>query len=191
MSSAIQSPTLEAFLHLPNIEESPAWEFIDGEMLQKPMPTTHHSILQKRLVAAIDQAESQYEAFPELRCVLSQQSVVPDVAVVLNQRVPSENSPVQGAPDWVIEILSPDQSTTKLIAKIQTCLTEGAQLGWLLDSTEEVVMVFWSDASSTGLPLQARPLAIISGETVVPALPGINLQMTAKQIFDWLQPRRG
>ena len=160
--------------------QSPAWESIDGEMLQKPMPTTHHSSLQKRLVAAIDQAESQYEAFPELRFVLSQ-SVVPDVAVILNQRVPSENSPVQGAPDWIIEILSPEQSTTKLIAKIQICLTEGAQLGWLLDSTEGVIMVFWSD----------RPLAIISGETVVPVLPGVNLQITAKQIFDWLQPRRG
>lgn len=181
MTSAIQTLTLEAFLHLANIEESPAWEFIDGEMLQKPMPTTHHSILQKRLVAAIDQAQSQYEAFPELRCVLSQQSVVPDVAVILNQRVPSENSLVQGAPDWIIEILSPEQSTTKLIAKIQICLTQGAQLGWLLDSTERVIMVFWSD----------RPLAIISGETVVPVLPGVNLQMSAKQIFDWLQPRRG
>ena len=99
MTPAIQTLTLEAFLHLPTIEESPAWEFIDGEILQKPMPTTHHSILQKRLVAVIDQAESQYEAFPELRCVLSQQSVVPDVAVILNQRVPSENIPVQGAPD--------------------------------------------------------------------------------------------
>jgi Uma2 family endonuclease len=176
MTPAIQTLTLEAFLHLSNIEESPAWEFIDGEMLQKPMPTTHHSILQKRLVAAIDQLESQYEAFPELRCVLSQQSIVPDVAVILTQRLPSGNSPVQGAPDWIIEILSPDQSTTKLIAKIQTCLMEGAQLGWLLDSTEEVIMVFWSD----------RPLALISGETVVPALPGIDLQMTAKQIFDWL-----
>ena len=86
---------------------------------------------------------------------------------------------MQGAPDWIIEILSPDQSTTKLIAKIQTCLMEGAQLGWLLDSTEGVIMVFWSD----------RPLALISGETVVPALPGIDLQMTAKQIFDWLLPR--
>jgi Uma2 family endonuclease len=47
MTPAVQTLTLEAFLHLPTIEDSPAWEFIDGEMLQKPMPTTHHSILQK------------------------------------------------------------------------------------------------------------------------------------------------
>jgi hypothetical protein len=45
--------TLAAFLHLPNLEESPAWEFVAGEMQQKPLPTIHHSILQKRLVGAI------------------------------------------------------------------------------------------------------------------------------------------
>jgi Uma2 family endonuclease len=179
MTPATQTLTLESFLHLSNIEESPAWEFVAGEMQQKPMPTAHHSILQKRLVGAIDQADSPYEAFPELRCVLAQQSVVPDVTVILKDRVPSENAPVQGAPDWIIEILSPDQSTTKLIAKIQNCLAEGTQLGWLLDSTEEVIMVFWHD----------RPFTIISGAMIVPVLSGINLQVTAQQIFDWLPHR--
>lgn len=106
--------------------------------------------------------------------MLSQQSVVPDVTVILNQPVPSENGPVQGAPDWIIEILSPDQSTTKLIAKIQTCLLEGTQLGWLLDSTEQVIMVFWCN----------RPLAMISGPAMVPVLAGIDLQISANQIFD-------
>jgi Uma2 family endonuclease len=168
--------TLDTFLHLSNIEESPAWELIAGEMHQKPMPTSHHSILQKRLVGAIDRAESDYEAFPELRCVLAQQSVVPDVTVILKERLPPDNSPVQGAPDWIIEILSPDQSTTKLIAKIQTCLEEGTRLGWLLDSAERVIMVFEGD----------RPLRMIRGEAIVPVLPGIGWLVTAQQIFDWL-----
>jgi Uma2 family endonuclease len=171
--------TLDTFLHLSSIEESPAWELIAGEMYQKPMPTSHHSILQKRLVGAIDQVESDYEAFPELRCVLAQQSVVPDVTVILKDRLPLDNSPVQGAPDWIIEILSPEQSTTKLIAKIQSCLEEGTRLGWLLDSAEQIIMVFEVD----------RPLRIISGETIVPVLPGIILQITAQQIFSWLPQR--
>ena len=180
MTPANQTLTLETFLRLPNIEESPAWEFINGKMLQKLMPTSHHSILQKRLVAAIDKAKSKYEAFPELRCILSQQSVVPDITVILSSRLPSENGPVEGAPDWAIEILSPDQSTMKLIAKLQTCLAEGTQLGWLLDPTEEVIMVLFYD----------RPLAIID-DGIVPVLPGIELSLTAKQIFGWLKPRSG
>jgi Uma2 family endonuclease len=176
MTQATQALTLESFLHLSSIEESPAWEFIAGEMHQKPMPTSHHSILQKRLVGAIDQVESDYEAFPELRCVLAQQSVVPDVTVILKDRLPLDNSPVQGAPDWIIEILSPDQSTTKLIGKIQDCLAEGTRLGWLLDSSERVIMVFEDD----------RPLRIIAGEAIVPVLPEIDWQVTAQQIFSWL-----
>jgi Uma2 family endonuclease len=101
--------------------------------------------------------------------------------VILGDRVPLDNVPVQGAPDWIIEILSPDQSTTKLITKIQTCLAEGTQLGWLLDADEAVIMVFEPD----------RPLALISGDAIVPVLANIDLQITAQQIFDGLGDRRG
>ncbi len=149
MATTIQQITLQDFLKLPNIEESPAWEFVDGQVHQKPMPTAHHSILQKRLTAAIDQANSPYEAFPELRCILSSNSVVPDITLIRQERVPYENVPVEGAPDWMIEIFSPDQSTTKLIAKIQTCLKEGTQLGWLIDSEEQVIMVLLPDHRMT------------------------------------------
>lgn len=33
-----QTLTLEEFLKLPNLEQSPAWEYVDGEAAQKPMP---------------------------------------------------------------------------------------------------------------------------------------------------------
>ena len=91
MTLAAQRLTLQEFLKLPNIEESPAWELLHGISRQKPMPTLYHSRLQKRLVAAIDAAENTYEAFPELRCVLSQNSVVPDVSIIRRDRLPSGN----------------------------------------------------------------------------------------------------
>jgi Uma2 family endonuclease len=70
------------------IDESPAWEYVEGEVIQKPMGGGKHSTLPKRLVAAIDQASSNYEAFPELRCTLENRSVVPDIAVVARDRIP-------------------------------------------------------------------------------------------------------
>lgn len=169
--------TLQDFLKLPNIEESPAWEFVDGQVTQKPMPTTHHSILQKRLTAAIDQADSTYEAFPELRCVLSNNSVVPDITVIRRERIPSRNIPVEGAPDWMIEILSPDQSTTKLIAKIQNCLQEGTQLGWLIDLDEQVIMVLWPDSR----------MALLKNSDRLPVLDDIPLDLTVEQVFNWVR----
>lgn len=180
MRSIAPRLTLPEFLTLPEIEASPAWELIAGQAIQKPMPTSHHSILQKRWVAAIDQVDSVYEAFPELRCVLRENAVVPDITIIHVDRLPTENAPVTGAPDWMIEILSLDQSTTKLIAKIQTCLNEGTQLAWLIDSVEQVIMVFWQDARM-GLFRQSDRL---------PTLPNVPLNLTAEQVFNWLAPTR-
>lgn len=176
MATTTQQLTLQDFLKRPNIEESPAWEFVDGQVHQKPMPTAHHSILQKRLTAAIDQANSPYEAFPELRCALSSNSVVPDITVIHQDRIPSRNTAVEGAPDWMIEILSPDQSTTKLIAKIQTCLQQGTQLGWLIDSMEQVIMVLWPDTR----------IALLSSGDRLPVPQNIPLDLTVEQVFGWL-----
>jgi Uma2 family endonuclease len=52
----IQTPpkplTLEEFLELPETE--PASEYIDGQIIQKPMPQGEHSIIQGELIIAIN-----------------------------------------------------------------------------------------------------------------------------------------
>ena len=86
---------LQDFLKLPNIDESPAWELLDGQAIQKPGPTFYHSTIQKRLVALIDASESSYEAFLELRCIPDTQSVVPDIAIVHQSQKPTGNVPLE------------------------------------------------------------------------------------------------
>ncbi len=54
-----ESKTLEEFLKLPYIEESPVWEYINGEAIQKPMGGGKHSLLQKHLVAVCCQVISK------------------------------------------------------------------------------------------------------------------------------------
>lgn len=53
----VQSPskslTLEEFLKLP--ETKPASEYIDGKMIQKPMPKARHSRLQCKLINAVNE----------------------------------------------------------------------------------------------------------------------------------------
>ncbi len=82
MQSPIVTSSLEAFLQQPNIEASPAWEFINGHSQQKPMPTLFHSRLQRNLVNAINNQTKAYEAIQELRCIVPPLSPVPDIAVV-------------------------------------------------------------------------------------------------------------
>ncbi|MEM9543595.1 MAG: Uma2 family endonuclease [Cyanobacteria bacterium P01_E01_bin.42] len=176
MVVATSKLNLPDFLQLPNINESPAWELLDGEAIQKPMPTFYHSTIKKRLVALMDASESPYEAFPELRCIPDTQSVVPDIAIVHQSQKPTGNLPLEIAPPWLIEILSPNQSTTKLITTIQYCLRSGSQIAWLIDPTEQVIMVFQS-SDRFGLYRNGDRL---------PVLENLNLSLTPEQIFSWL-----
>ncbi|MBJ7898936.1 MAG: Uma2 family endonuclease [Cyanobacteria bacterium RI_101] len=142
MPSPLLVNGLDAFLQSSEIEASPAWEFIQGEAQQKPMPTLFHSRLQRNLVNAINGETRDYEAIQELRCLVPPFSPVPDIAVVKSARLTDEDGPLLGAPDWLIEILSPDQNILNLQTKILHCLTHGAQLAWLIDIYRQQIWVW-------------------------------------------------
>ncbi|MEO0540464.1 MAG: Uma2 family endonuclease [Cyanobacteria bacterium P01_A01_bin.105] len=142
-SAAVES--IETFLELPNIEGSPAWELIEGKALQKPMPEFRHSQLQLNLVVFINQNADNFYALQELRCIVSGYAPVPDIVVALLDRLP-EQGPLRGAPDWLIEIRSPDQGTLDLQTKIIHCLNHGTQLAWLIDFIHGQVWVWQGDA---------------------------------------------
>ncbi|MEM9949489.1 MAG: Uma2 family endonuclease [Cyanobacteria bacterium P01_D01_bin.36] len=164
MQSPITVSPLERFLEQPNIEASPAWEFIDGRSQQKPMPTLFHSRLQRNLVNAINAQTEKYEAIQELRCVVPPFSPVPDVVVIAVEQLPTTDGPFPGAPDWLIEILSPDQSTLELQKKILHFMSAGTQLAWLIDIQRQQIWV-WQDQD---LPL------IYAGNERLPTLDGIE-----------------
>lgn len=150
----VQTPTkpftLDEFLQQPDTK--PASEFIDGQIIQKPMPQADHSIIQGALTTAISSVlkrSKQGYAFLELRCIFAGRSIVPDVTVLPLASVPRKNGKISGdllkAPNWIIEILSPGQSQTKVVKKIFHALENGTQLGWLIDPAEECVFVYTPD----------------------------------------------
>ncbi|MGB7442665.1 MAG: Uma2 family endonuclease [Coleofasciculaceae cyanobacterium] len=175
--------TLEQFLKLP--ETKPANQFINGCVYQKPMPQGKHSRLQLKFCDVVNQVAETAKialAFPELRCTFGDRSIVPDVSVFLWQRIPFDtDGEVPNAfkmyPDWTIEILSPDQKSTKVISNILYCLKHGTQMGWLIDPEERVILVF--------IPRQA-PVELI-GKDTVPTPDFLKLDLTVEQIFSWLK----
>lgn len=142
-----KSLTLSEFLKLPETE--PASEYIDGLIIQKPMPQGEHSIIQGELIIAINavvKPQKVARAFPELRCIFGGRAIVPDVAVFTWDRIPrKENGGVanvfEAAPDWIIEILSPDQSATKVTKKNLHSLNFETEMGWLIDPDEQTLLV--------------------------------------------------
>ena len=178
-----QSPSLEEFLQL--LETEPASEYINGAVIQKPMPKGRHSRLQGKLGAVINQVAEEQQiayAFPELRCTFGGRSLVPDLAVFQWQRIPFTTSAevpdnFELPPDWTIEILSPEQKANKVIGKILHCLEYGCRLGWFIDPDDLSILIF--------LPKQQPSL--LQGEDVLPVLPGIELTLTVNQVFGWLK----
>ena len=179
-----KSLTLEEFLKLP--ETKPASEYIDGAVIQKPMPQGEHSVIQGELVPAINtvlKPKKIARAFPELRCTFGGRSTVPDVSVFLWNRIPrKENGGVANvfsiAPDWTIEILSADQSQTKVTKNIIHCLKYETQMGWLIDPEEQTVFVY--------LPNQ-QPEVFDEPEQQLPVPSFANeLKLTVGSLFGWL-----
>jgi Uma2 family endonuclease len=169
---------LDDFLQQPNIEASPAWEFIQGKAQQKPMPTLFHSRLQRNLVNIINSQTNAYEAIQELRCIAPPMSPVPDIAVIKNERLSDEDGPLQGSPDWLIEISSPDQNTLDIQNKILHCLSNGTQLAWLIDIQRKQIWV-WENKE---LPL------VYPGTDILPTLGNIS-ELTVATVIAMTQQR--
>jgi Uma2 family endonuclease len=175
--------TLQEFLKHP--ETKPASEYINGEIIQKPMPKGRHSRLQGKLCAVINQVTEEKKiayAFPELRCSFGDRSIVPDVSVFQWSQIPfgvggEVPDNFELPPNWTIEILSTQQKPNKVIGNILHCLRYGCQLGWFIDPDDLSILVF--------LPEQQPEL--IQGGDRLPILGGIELELTATQVFGWLK----
>lgn len=186
MISPVKTPSqisLAEFLELP--ETKPYSEYINGKIYQKPMPQGKHSTLQIRLGSAINQISIPQQlahAFPELRCTFDGRSLVPDISVFEWARIPVDaNGEIENtftiAPDWVIEILSPQQTEALVIEKILFCLDRGTSLGWLIDPQAKLVVIF-----------QPKQQPEVKRDSEI--LPVLNVlsdwQLSVDELFQWM-----
>jgi Uma2 family endonuclease len=165
--TSIQSPpklSLAEFLELPETE--PASEYIDGNIYQKPMPKGKHSRVQIRLGTQINQI-AEPDRIASAFTVFSWQRIP------LDAKGEIENT-FEINPDWTIEILSPEQSPTRVIDKILFCLNHGTELGWLIDPQEKLVMIF-KPGKQPEIKQDGDMLPVLS-----------SLEDLLQDIFNWL-----
>ena len=128
-------------------------EFIDGVIFMSPSPNIKHqeisSYLHNQLYNLLKGNKCKVFAAPT-DVVFNNENknekkrVIPDLFVACNQDNFTENEYV-GAPDFIIEILSPSNKSYDMITKLNLYMSFGVKEYWIVDPMENHIMVYSLD----------------------------------------------
>lgn len=124
-------------------------ELIDGEMFRMDAPTwTHQAILVKLILKIgtyIEQNKGKCKVMPAPFAVYIKKDkrnyVEPDISVICDEEKKSEKG-CQGAPDWMIEIVSPSSKKMDYERKVGLYCEAGAREYWIVDAETETITVY-------------------------------------------------
>jgi Uma2 family endonuclease len=187
MATSATKLTYEDFVLFP--DDGKRHELVDGEHFVTPSPNTRHQTVLQSLNRILDAFVHERRLgkvfFAPFDVVFGLHDVVePDLIYISAEReaILTEAN-VQGAPDLVVEVLSPSGRRHDEVRKRDLYERGGVAEYWLVDPEAETVKVFRraeSDAGRFGRPLL---LSLRDGDVVsTPLLPG--LQVPLATIFE-------
>ena len=138
--------TIAQFRMLPEDSGPVYHELRHGEVVTVTRPKLGHFLIQSRLVALltpVTQESGLVATEVAFRALAEYELRVADVAFLRGDRVagtsPDDN--VQGAPELVIEVLSPSNTASEIYDKETLCLENGALEFWVVDPDRRQVRV--------------------------------------------------
>ena len=160
------------------------YELIEGvAYLMAPAPSTNHQTLVLELAF---QVRSALEGSP-CRLLLAPVDVLlpcgeeaddevdtvvqPDMLVVCDPAKVLMRG-LRGAPDWVVEVLSPSSASHDQTIKLVAYERAGVREYWLVHPTDRVLTVYRLGADGYGKP----DIQELTGETAVGVLPGVTIR---------------
>jgi Uma2 family endonuclease len=167
--------------------EDVRYELIDGvAYLMAPAPTVSHQDIAGEIYY---QARQALEGKPcrvfiapvDVRLPKAQEAdesidtvVQPDVLVVCDQTKISERG-VCGAPDWVVEVMSPSTAGHDHVLKRRVYEQHGVREYWLVHPIDRIVTIYRLARKEYGKP----DVQELKGETPVGVLPGVVIAWDA------------
>lgn len=129
------------------LPEEPRYELIDGDLLMTPSPTTIHQWISVKLEQAlskyIQRKKQGILLHAPMDVVLSNDDVVqPDIIYITNERkniIKEEN--IRGAPDLLIEILSPSTAERDIVIKRRLYEKHRVREYWIVDPQNKMIEV--------------------------------------------------
>ncbi len=138
--------TIDDIYALPDGERA---ELIDGALyMMSPPGTTHQrivSFLNRTIGIYIQEQNGDCEVFPAPFAVFLNNDehtyVEPDISVICDKSKLDEKG-CNGAPDWVIEIVSPSSKRMDYFIKLSKYQNAGVKEYWIIDSDKNNVFVY-------------------------------------------------
>ena len=138
--------TVEDYYALPDEQRA---ELIDGHMYMMAPPSRKHQRISTRLVSIIDRYIEEHKGKCQVYAApfavyLDERSntyVEPDISVICDSNK-LDDSGCKGAPDWVIEIVSPASKQMDYYTKLFKYRTAGIREYWIVDPSKNLVVVY-------------------------------------------------
>lgn len=160
------------------------WELIDGEAYLCPAPTREHQDFVGGLFVQIAVFLNRKPCRPyiapfDVRLPKQNESddnietvVQPDISVICD-RSRLDRAGCRGAPDWIIEILSPKTANRDQILKRRLYERHGVREYWLVHPEDRILTRYFLEEGRYTAPL----IEEVAGTTEVRTLPGL--------VIDW------
>lgn len=138
--------TIDDIYALPDGQRA---ELIDGVMYDMAPPNRKHQKLMMELSATvrnhIKKNNGSCEVYPAPFAVFltadDKTYVEPDISVICDKNKLTDNG-CNGAPDWIIEIVSPSSQSMDYLIKLLKYRTAGVREYWIVNPIKETVQVY-------------------------------------------------
>lgn len=178
MAAITHLMTVEEFRALPEDSGPVYHELRHGELVTVTRPKFKHFLVQRNLRELLQhfaEPGSCVDTEVAFRPLPEHELWVADVACLCAERFrhvdPDDN--IRGAPELVIEVLSPSNTAAEIYDKEQVCLANGAREFWVVDADRRQVKVSTPDG---------RTVTWHSGQEV-PLLFGSHAKIRVDDIF--------
>ena len=140
--------TYEEYLEITRENDGILFEYIDGEIYAMASPSTRHGDISTKLAGYLSQFlrgrtckvfHSPVDV--KFNFLNKKITIIPDILVVCDKSK-IKNDGIHGAPDFIIEVLSPSNSTHDTITKLKWYRLAGVREYWIVDPIEKTVQVY-------------------------------------------------
>jgi len=149
-----KSYTIDDIYSLP---EGSRAELIDGQIYYMALPNCRHQEIARELFSSINsyiksRAGSCESFFAPFAVFLNEDDtnyVEPDICVICDPHKLNDKG-CTGAPDWIIEIVSPGSRRMDYFTKLFKYRTAGVREYWIVDPEKNRILVYDFESENTG-----------------------------------------